>query len=148
MLLRSLLLFETPEQIFLRVFAELKPRTPPPAIRIEFCRFANANSFIRLESGALSVRITDVLDGAPSVILEALAHILLGKLISRPAARVYADRYRRYLNRKEMRRSLHLLRQVRGRKLILPAKGIHYDLEAMFDELNLRFFQGLVAQPR
>ncbi len=49
--LESLILFETPEQIFTRVFRELKPRTAAPAMSVEFCRFANANSFIRLEEG-------------------------------------------------------------------------------------------------
>ena len=51
--LQSSLFFETPEEIYARVFRELKPRTAPPAMRVEFCRFANADSFIRLEQGRL-----------------------------------------------------------------------------------------------
>ncbi|HTP86627.1 MAG TPA: SprT-like domain-containing protein [Bryobacteraceae bacterium] len=145
--LESLILFETPEQIFLRVFHELKPRTTPPAVSIEFCRFANANSFIRLEDGRLHVRITDVLEGAPALILEALAHILLGKLYRRETARIYNERYRRYLNRKDMRRTLHLVRQARGRKRILAPQGRVYDIESMFEDLNFRYFHGLMARP-
>ena len=143
----SLLKRETPEQIFLRVFIELKPRTPPPAIRVEFCAFANANSFIRLERGALFVRITDVLHGAPAGVLEALAHILLGKLIRRPAGSAYVDRYRRHLNSKATRTSLHSVRRERGRKLLLPALGERYDLETLFEDLNFRFFGGLMSRP-
>jgi len=45
------------------VFRELKPRTAVPELRVEFCRFANADSFIRLEDGRLSVRISDLLAG-------------------------------------------------------------------------------------
>jgi len=147
MALESLILFETTEQIFQRVFRELKPRTPPPAVSVEFCRFANANSFIRLEQGRLYARITDVLEGAPALILEALAHILLGKLYRRETPRAYHERYRRYLNRKDMRRTLHLVRQTRGRKQILAPRGRVYDLEPIFEDLNFRYFHGLMARP-
>jgi hypothetical protein len=145
--LESLILFETPEQIFVRVFRELKPRNAPPAVSVEFCRFANANSFIRLEDAGLHVRITDVLEGAPALILEALAHILLGKLYRKETPRTFNERYRRYLNRKDMRRTLHLVRQTRGRKLILAPRGRVYDLDPMFEDLNFRYFHGLMARP-
>ena len=147
MALESLILFETPQQIFERVFRELKPRTAPPPVSVEFCRFANANSFIRLEQTRLHVRITDVLEGAPALILEALAHILLGKLYRKETPRAYHDRYRRYLNRRDMRRTLHLVRQERGRKQILAPRGRVYDLEPIFEDLNLRYFHGLMARP-
>jgi predicted metal-dependent hydrolase len=147
MALESLILFETPREIFERVFRELKPRTAPPAVSVEFCRFANANSFIRLEEGQLRARITDVLEGAPALILEALAHILLGKLYRRETPRAYQERYRRYLNRKDMRRTLHLVRQTRGRKQILAPRGRVYDLERIFEDLNFRYFHGLMARP-
>src|SRR5919206_2849046 len=78
--LQSTLFFETPEEIYRRVFSELKPRTPPPDLRVEFCRFANADSFVRLDAGRLEVRMSDLLEGAPAPVIEALAHILLGKL--------------------------------------------------------------------
>jgi len=138
---------EQPNQIFSRVFRDLKPRTPVPEVQVEFCPFANANSFIRLENGRLQVRITDVLKGAPTSVLESLAHILLSKLYRRPVERIFAERYRRYLNRKEMRRSLQLLRQSRGRKFVSGPGGKHYNLEVIFEELNLRYFHGLMARP-
>ena len=145
--LQSAIFFETPEEIFIRVFSDLKPRTTPPAVRVEFRKFANANSFIQWDEAGLKVRITDVLDGAPSQILEALAHILLSKLLRRPAPRTYAERYRRYLNRKEMRRSLALVKQARGRKFVSGPQGSFYNLEKIFDELNFRYFGGLMACP-
>ena len=145
--LQSAIFFETPEELFSRVFSELKPRTIPPAIRIDFCRFANANSFIRLEEGRLHVRITDVLEGAPAPIIEALAYILLSKLYRRQVPRIYAERYRRYLNRKDMRRSLQLIRQARGRKFVSGGKGEHYNLEEIFEDLNFKHFHGLMARP-
>src|SRR5580698_1279491 len=144
---QSALLFESPEEIYARVFREFKPRTPLPKIAVEFCRFANADSFIRMESGAIHVRISDLLEGAPAPVLEALAYILLGKLFRRPAARIYAHRYRLYLNRRDVRRQMHLVRQIRGRKFVSGPQGSHYNLEAVFEALNMQYFDGLLARP-
>ncbi len=145
--LQGAIFFETPEELFGRVFSELKPRTTVPAVRVEFCKFANANSFVRWDETGLQIRITDVLEGAPSQILEALAHILLCKLFRRPCPRVHAERYRRHLNRKEMRRSLQLVKQARGRKFVSGPKGDCYDLEEIFEKLNGIYFHGLMARP-
>ena len=145
---QSALLFESPEEIYARIFREFKPRTPLPSIAVEFCRFANADSFIRLESGAIHVRISDLLEGAPAPVLEALAYILLGKLFRRPAARIYTYRYRLYLNRRDVRRQMHLVRQIRGRKFVSGPQGSHYNLAAVFEALNSEHFQGMLAQPQ
>ena len=145
---QSSLFFETPEQIYLRVFREMKPRTRPPEVRVEYRRYANADSSIRLEDGWLIVRISDVLEGAPAPIQEALAYILLGKLYRRDVPRTYAHRYRLYLNRRDMRRQLHLVRQIRGRKFLSGPEGQHHDLDAIFDHLSQKYFQGLLGKPR
>jgi len=141
------LFFETPEQIYARVFRELKPRSPLPELRVEFCRFANADSFIRLESGHIHVRISDLLEGAPAPVMEALAYILLGKLFRRPVARIHVHRYRLYLSRRDMRRKMNLVRQMRGRKFVSGPQGSHYNLEEVFEVLNARYFDGMLGQP-
>ena len=146
--IQSAILFETPQELFLRVFGELKPRTEAPRVLVEFKAFANANSSIRLEDGRLHVRISDVLQSAPTPVLEALAYLLIGKLYRKPIPKVYSERYRRYLNQKEMRRNLQLVRQSRGHKLVSEPKGNHYDLEAIFEDLNLRYFHGLMSRPQ
>jgi len=145
--LQSAIFFETPEEIFTRVFRELKPRTAIPAVRLKFCPFANANSSVRWDESGLEFRVTDVLEGAPAAILESLAYILLCKLLRKPPPRAHAERYRRYLNRKEMRRSLQLVKQARGRKFVSGPQGERYDLQRIFDELNQAHFHGLMAQP-
>jgi len=146
--IQSTLLFENPEEIYTRVFRELKPRTPLPAIRVEFCRFANADSLIRLDCGTIRVRISDLLEGAPAPVMEALAYILLSKLYRRPVARIYAHRYRLYLNRRDVRRQMHLVRQARGRKFVSGPQGSHYNLETVFEGLNAAYFNGLLARPQ
>ena len=134
--------------IYARIFRELRPRTPLPVIRVEFKRYASANAQVRLESGVLLVRIADTLAGAPETVHEALAEILLAKLFRRPVPAHSNDRYRRYLNRRDIRDSLDLVRQIRGRKRLEHPTGNHYNLEEMFEELNLHYFWGLMARPR
>jgi hypothetical protein len=143
----SALFFETPEQIFARVFAELKPRTPVPAIEVVFRRFANANSLIQMKQGAIFVRITDILDAAPAPVIEALAWVLLSKLFRKPVPADELLRYRRYLQRKDMRDRIQAVRQERGHKLVSSSRGEVYDLDEVFDQMNFRYFFGLMPRP-
>jgi hypothetical protein len=144
---QSALFFETPVEIYTRVLKDLKPRTEPPAIHVEFRRYANANSSVRLESGRLTVWIADILEGAPAPIMEALAYILLGKLYRRQIPRIYPHRYRLYLNRREIRQKLQLVRQIRGRKFVSGPEGASHNLEEIFERLNREYFNGLLGRP-
>jgi len=139
---------EAARRICASVFARLQPRTPVPPIEVEFCRFANPDSYIHQTQGGLRLRLTDMLEGGPAPILEALLFILLGKLFRKPVPQLYARRYRAYFNRREVRRSVNLLRQLRGRKFVSDPRGVHYSLEVVFEELNARFFNGLLGRPR
>lgn len=136
-----------PETIYARVFREMKPRTPVPEIRVQFRRYANANAQIRLHGGVLLVRIADTLAAAPWDVQEALAEILLSKLFRRPVPPNMNDRYRRYLNRGEVRKTLDQVRSVRGRKQVEDPRGAHHDLLQIFDQLNFQYFFGLMARP-
>lgn len=147
MQVESALFFETHEEIYTRVFQRVNPRTIPPEIHVEFRRFANANSSIRLENGRIEVRITDLLAVAPAPIIEALAYILLSKLYRKPIPPNYNHQYRLYLNRKDVRTSLHSLRQNRGRKFLSGAQGQCYNLDQLFEELNAKHFFGMMARP-
>jgi predicted metal-dependent hydrolase len=117
-------------------------------LSVEFFPFANVNSTIRLREGKLRVRLSDLLEGAPEPVLRALAHILLAKMYRFPIERARAARYRRYVHSTEIRNKAHLVRQVRGRKKIGAARGRYFDLDAIFEDLNRRFFGGMQARPR
>src|SRR5215470_9056085 len=135
------------EQIFARVFEQMRPRTPRPFVHVKFRKYANANAQVRLDNGKLEVRLADTLAGAPDGVIEALAEILLSKLFRRPVPGSSNDRYRRYLNRRDVRRNLDLVRQIRGRKRVEHPQGHTYNLEEMFEDLNFRYFHGLMARP-
>jgi predicted metal-dependent hydrolase len=135
-------------EIFQETYRELRPANSVPELRIEFFAFANVNNTIRLREGRLLVRLSDLLEGAPDSVLRAIAHILLAKMYRQPIDRVQSARYRKYVASHEIVRKTHLVRQMRGRKRLRPARGHFYDLDAVFEKLNTRFFHGLMARPR
>jgi hypothetical protein len=147
MQVETALFFETVEQIYERIFVLLKPRTPLPAITVRFRKYANANSRIKLAEGQLTVDISDLLENAPAPVQEALAYILIGKLYRKPLDPGVLARYRRYLNRSDILRTLQNVKQARGRKSIRAPKGRCYDLAELFDDINFEYFDGLMARP-
>jgi predicted metal-dependent hydrolase len=135
-------------EIFQETYTKLRPGSPIPELKIAFFPFANVNNTIRLRNGRLLVRLSDLLEGAPDTVLRAIAHILLAKMYRQPIDRGQAARYRNYVASHDIVRKTHLVRQMRGRKRLRSACGHFYDLEAVFDELNMRFFHGLMVRPR
>jgi hypothetical protein len=135
-------------EIFHREHRELRPDAAPPELKIEFRAFANVNNTIRLREGRLLVRLSDLLEGAPDAVVRAIAHILLAKMYRKPIDRRQAARYRKYVGSREVVNKAHQVRQLRGRKKLLSPQGRIYDLDAVFEDLNRRFFHGLLGRPR
>lgn len=135
-------------EIFQESYRELCPAASIPELKIEFFAFANVNNTIRLRNGRLLVRLSDLLEGAPEAVLRAIAHILLAKMYRRPIDRGQAARYRKYVASHDIVRKAHLVRQMRGRKRLRSPRGHFYDLDAIFEELNTRYFHGLLGRPR
>lgn len=148
MQVETALFFETVEEIYARVFRTLKPRAALPSISVRFRKYANANSRVKLANGNLAVDISDLLKNAPAPIQEALALILLSKLFRRVPDQSAIARYRHYLYQADVRQLLQSAKQARGRKAIRPPQGDVYDLCKLFEDLNFRYFGGLMPQPR
>jgi hypothetical protein len=127
---------------------ELRPHAPIPPIHARFYPFVSINNTIRLRQGQLYIRLSDLLESAPEPVLHAIAHILLAKLYRKPVDRRLSARYRRYISSHDISAKARLVRQMRGRKHIHSAHGNHYHLEEIFDDLNRRFFHGLMGRPQ
>ena len=119
-----------------------------PAMRLEFYPFANVNNTIRLRKGELHVRLSDLLEGAPETVLDSIAHILLAKIYRKRVEPKHLSRYRKYVAGHDISAKAHLVRQMRGRKRIDTPQGDVFHLEEVFEDLNLRFFHGLLARPQ
>ena len=139
---------EAAAQIFRSVWTgAFQHAIPLRTVKVEFRSFASAKSSIRLQGGLLQVQISDLLENAPNTVLIALAHILIAKLRRKTVPSPLLRHYREYLCSTEVARRLQSIRELRGRKLMGPPTGHHYDLTKIFDELNVRYFFGLMAAP-
>ncbi len=137
----------TLESIFAAEYRLLRPRAPMPSFEVRFYPFTGINTTIRLRDGKALVRLSDLLEGAPESVIRAIAHILLAKLYRKPIEAIHANRYRRHLGSEAVTRRAEQVRRSRGRKNVLTARGHHYDLEEIFEDLNRRFFHGLLGRP-
>jgi hypothetical protein len=129
-------------------YRELRPRAPIPEFHLQFYPFANLNNTIRVAEGRMKLRLSDLLEGAPEPVLKAIVHILLAKIYRKPIDAGHALRYRRYVASRDMMEKAQQVRQIRGRKRLESAQGRYYDLDEVFETLNVRFFHGLLGRPR
>lgn len=134
--------------IFLQAYRRVWPGASLPEIRAEFYPFVSVKNTIRRRGEHLHARISDQLDSAPEAVLHALAHLLLAKVYRKRVDGRQVLLYRQYVASHEMNTRAHAVRQLRGRKRITTPSGDIYHLEEIFDELNQRFFQGLLHRPR
>jgi len=134
--------------LFEHAYRELRPRAPLPEFKVQFFPFANLNNTIRLREGRVLVRLSDLMEGATDEVLHAILHILIAKLYGKEIENGHAARFRKFAGSQSVSAKTHLIRQMRGRKKIHGPRGVHYDLEAIFDHLNARFFYGLMARPQ
>lgn len=134
--------------LFEVAYRELRPRAPIPEFRVQFFPFANLNNTIRLREGRILVRLSDLLEGAPESVLHAIFHILIAKLYRKEIDGQHSARFRKFTGSASVTAQTQLIRQMRGRKRLLGPQGRHYHLEQIFDDLNARFFHGLMARPQ
>ena len=133
--------------IFQQEYRALRPRAPMPPITVRFRRFTSLNTTIRLREGQIFVSLSDLLEGAPESVLHAIAHILLAKLYKKPIEAAQSLRYKRFASSAAVTRQSELIRHARGSKRYFGPQGRFYNLEEVFDALNLRFFGGLLGRP-
>jgi hypothetical protein len=118
-----------------------------PPITLRFRRFTSLNTTIRLREGQIHVSLSDLLEGAPENVIRAIAHILLAKLYKKPIDAMQNLRYRRFASSTSVTRQTDLIRHARGSKRYFGPEGRFYNLEEVFDTLNVRFFGGLLGRP-
>jgi hypothetical protein len=133
--------------IFQQEYRMLRPRAPMPSIRVRFRRFTSLNTTIRLRNGEIFASLSDLLEGAPEGVLHAIAHILLAKLYRRPVDAALNLRFKRFSTSAAVTRQTELIRTARGSKRYFGPEGRYYNLDEVFETLNVRFFGGLLGRP-
>jgi hypothetical protein len=133
--------------LFVDAFRQLAKHRPIPEVEVRFYPYAGLNHTIRLRSGRVYVRISDVFKDAPLNVHRALAFILVAKLLSKRIPDVHDRVYRDYAFSPQILRASDIARRRRGRKMISSARGRVYDLDKMFARLNHRYFDGRLETP-
>lgn len=133
--------------LFLDAFRQLAPKRLVPDVDVRYYPYAGLNHTIRLRSGRVYVRLSDIFKTAPLGVHMALAFILVAKLLRRRAPVFYEKVYRDYACTPETLRASDLARRHRGRKMVSTAQGRYYDLSRMFARLNRRYFDGQIEEP-
>ena len=128
-------------------------RTPPPRPHSPLWTSASAASRRSTRRFAFAkatciVRLSDILEHAPESVHRAIAHILLAKLYRKTIAsapcrplsspRVFRGRFKTSRARPP---------DARAETASSAPTGHHYDLDEVFESLNMRFFHGLLGRP-
>lgn len=134
-------------KLFADAFRYLAGYRPQPEIEVRFYPYAGLHHTIRLRSGRVYVRLSDICKDSPPDVLRALAFVLVAKLLAKRTPAVHERVYREFTLQPEVQRASDLARRRRGRKMLSSAQGSAYDLDRMFVRLNRRYFEGEIAKP-
>jgi hypothetical protein len=131
-----------------RIFTRIGCAGPPPAFRVEFYPYASLTLTIRRRDEQVIVRFSDLLQRAPIAVLEGAAALLLAKIYRRRTPRALVAPYNEYAKSHRTRQRIENMRSGRVRRSSLHPAGRHFDMNAMFNDLNTRFFAGLLRKPQ
>jgi len=118
-----------------------------PEVSVEFYPYVGLRHTIRIREGKVFVRLSDLSKQAPPLIHEALAFILVSKLLRRRAPQIHLEIYRNYAAQPEIGEQANNSRKERGRKIVTAPRGKAYDLEEIFRRVNQMYFQNRLEQP-
>ena len=110
--------------------------------QVDFYPFTGVRHSIRLNDNRVQVRLSDILKGAPLLIFEAVAEILICRVCGHTGSREAHDCYRVFMSTPRIERRAERMRRERGTKKLAPPRGEIYNLQPLFRRLNRRYFSG------
>jgi hypothetical protein len=134
-------------KFFADAFRHLGNNRAVPGIEVRFYPYAGLHHTIRVRSGRVYVRLSDICKDCPPDVLRALAFVLVARLLGKRIPDVHDRVYRDYSLTPEVMRSGDIARRRRGRKVISSAQGEIHELDRMFAKLNRKFFDGELKKP-
>jgi predicted metal-dependent hydrolase len=131
-----------------KAFRFFDKRVNVTELNLEFYPYVNVNNQIKARDGVISVRISNLLKDAPLEIHNALAFILVAKLLGKKIPPEARKIYRQYLNDESFQDKAIEHKRKNGRKILTTPKGKYFDLEKIFHKLNLVYFQNEIPKPK
>ncbi len=135
------------KKFFVDAFRQLGRNRPLPVIDVRFYPYAGLHHTIRLRSGHVHVRLSDICKPSPPEVMRALAFVLVARLLGKRVPVAYERTYREYSMMPDVMRSSDIARKRRGRKMISSAQGSTYDLDRLFSKINRRYFESALPKP-
>ena len=135
------------KEFYENAFDKLNGEKDLPEINVSFYPYIGINHTIRIRSGKVSVRIAEICRDAPLEVQKSLAFILVGKLLRKRISPKLAQIYREFSKTAELREKAIENKRTKGKKIITTSKGKVYDLEQIFERLNLLYFNNKVKKP-
>ncbi len=132
---------------FVDAFRHLANGRGVPSVEVRFYPYAGLHHTIRLRSGRVYVRLSDICKNSPPEVMRSLAFLLVARLLGRRVPKLHERIYREYSLTPEMMRSSDIARRRRGRKVLTSSQGEVYDLEKIFARLNRRYFANELPKP-
>ncbi len=136
------------EELYRKVIAKLSPRNPPKGISISFYPYSRINHTIRIRNDVILVRLSDTFKEVPIEIHRALAEILTAKLFKKPVSKSTRSTYSDFVSSDAFRKTANEITKSRSRKKTGSPQGKVYNLEGIFEKVNLIYFQNSIAKPR
>jgi hypothetical protein len=134
-------------KFFVDAFHHLGSNRGIPAIDVRFYPYAGLRHTIRIRSGHVYVRLSDICKDSPPEVIRALAFVLVARLLGKKVPAVHDRIYRDYSLGPEVMRSSDIARRRHGRKMISSAQGGTYDLDKLFFKLNRKYFDSGLEKP-
>ncbi len=135
------------EALFQRMFTRIGCEGRPPHFRVEFYPYSSLVLTIRRRGDTLFVRFSDLLDRAPLDVLEGAAALLLARVYRKRSQRTLTQPYIDYAKSNRTRERIGKMRRQRVRPRHTGPEGKHFDLAALFEKLNQKYFAGVLQRP-
>jgi len=134
-------------EYYLEAFRWYDRKREAPIVHISFYPYIGINHTIRVREGEVFVRIGELCRDMPLPCHRGLAFILVGKLLRKKIPPGAREVYSAYSKSQEVRVNAAANRRERGRKVVTTSKGHVYDLDAIFDDVNQKYFTGSIPKP-
>ena len=135
------------EVLMQRMFTRIGCEGRPPHFHVEFFPYSSLTLTIRRRGDTMLVRFSDLLRRAPLEVREAAAALLLARVFRRRAPRALVQPYLFYARSDRTRGRITKMRSHRVRRVATLPQGRHFDLHALFEQLNQRYFAGALERP-
>lgn len=134
-------------KFYREAFLNFDPKQEPPEVDVRFYPYVGINHTIRIRGGRAFVRISEICREMPPEAHRGLAYILVAKLMRRKVPEQARLAYLNFIKTPEIRDKATENKRTNGRKVVTTAVGDTYDLHAIFDSLNDRYFRASLPKP-